>query len=508
MSISSVNPINEAIGGPVEETSPTELELVLHDAHGAVTELRWTTAIRRAEWMRAVAGALSNAAGALVEIAGRETGLPEARLTGELRRTHSQLTLIADYIQTGAPFQPTIDTADPEWVPTPRPDLRSLRLGIGPVLVFAASNFPFAFSVAGGDTASAWAAGCPVIVKSHPGHPQLSEAVATLVRHALHAAGAPKGTFALIHGVQPGVNALRDPRIAAGSFTGSLAGGRALFDIAASRPQPIPFFAEMGSINPVVITAAAARERPLLLADELAESFLLGNGQFCTKPGIVLVPAASEIPAALAAIVSTRSAGVMLSTNIRDRHRHDLAQLSASGPVSALAVGRPAPAVGAFEQSSVHLTTVAGLTAFPEQVAAECFGPSTVLVTYRDQHELHDALAVLPGSLTASVQRGQDENVGDLITFLVERAGRVIVDEWPTGVAVTWAQMHGGPYPATTDPRATSVGTAAVDRFLRPVAFQNAPDDALPGLLRDAATPGVLRRIDGHLSDRSVQRTR
>ncbi|WP_432143481.1 aldehyde dehydrogenase family protein [Streptomyces sp. bgisy084] len=504
MTLTSVNPVNGEVLAAMDETTPRELEDALAAASAAVPVLRAMSAAERGRWIRAVADALDSRSAELVRLAGRETGLPDVRLTGEVVRTTTQLRFLAEHAETGRPFEPTIDRQDGSWLPGPRPDLRSLRSGIGVVLVFAASNFPFAFSVAGGDTASAWAAGCPVIVKTHPGHPLLSEAVAEVIRDTLVAQRVPSGAFATIRGFDVGRTALSDGRVSAGAFTGSVAGGRALADLACRRPNPIPFFAEMGSVNPVIVTARASQERADSITAGLADSFLLGTGQFCTKPGLILLPAGSGITQRLAAILADRPACVMLSHDIRDRHRIAMRNFLARGEIGLVATGQQPGGDGAFEAATVTSTTAKALIAAPDTIAAEHFGPSTVLVTYESESELEAAIRVLPGSLTGTVQRGAGEDVAGLVTALAERAGRVLVDDWPTGVAVTWAQFHGGPYPATSDARYTSVGTGAISRFLRTTAYQNVPDDALPRGLRNANPDRILRRVDGVLTDEPI----
>ncbi|MFE6738671.1 aldehyde dehydrogenase (NADP(+)) [Streptomyces tubercidicus] len=505
MTLTSVNPVNGAVLATMDETTPQELEDALAAASAAAPVLRAMSAAERGRWIRAVADALDRRSAELVRLARSETGLPEARLTGEVLRTTTQLRFLAEHAETGGPFEPTIDRGDRSWTPAPRPDLRSIRAGIGVVLVFAASNFPFAFSVAGGDTASAWAAGCPVIVKTHPGHPLLSEAVAETIRGTLVAQGVPSGAFAAVRGFDIGTTALIDGRVSAGAFTGSVAGGRALADIASRRPAPIPFFSEMGSVNPVIVTARAGSERADEIAAGLADSFLLGTGQFCTKPGLILIPAGSGITERLATLIADRPAGVMLNRAIRDRHRTALRDFLAHDAIGLAASGQQVPQDdGACEPATIASTTAMALIAYPGTITEEHFGPSTVLVTYESDSELEAAIQVLPGSLTGTVQRGSGEDVAGLVAALAERVGRVVVDDWPTGVAVTWAQFHGGPYPATSDARHTSVGTGAISRFLRTTAYQNVPDNALPRWLHDANPDRILRRVDGVLTNAPI----
>lgn len=445
---------------------------------------------QRAAWLTGVADALDAAAEELVDVAARETSLGTARLRGELARTTSQLRLFATAILEGSYLEATIDHPDPGATP-PIPDLRRLLIPIGPVAVYAASNFPFAFSVAGGDTAAALAAGCPVIVKAHPGHPDTSRRTAEIVTAALAAAAAPDGVFALVEGFEAGIELIDAPQIRAAAFTGSLAGGRALADRAAARPQPIPFFGELGSANPVVITDAADRARGGDLAAGLAGSFTLGAGQFCTKPGIVFVPAGSALEASLPAAVAAE-VQPMLTDRIGDAFSEGIARLTSVDGVEVLrASAQPGdPAVLAVAADRFIAEHAA--------LGAEVFGPVTLLVRYESAAELGRALEVLEGSLTATVHREPGEDVTAIVAQLVSRAGRILFDGWPTGVAVSWAQHHGGPWPATNSQH-TSVGVSALRRFLRPVAYQSADADVLPPELREENPLHLPRRVDGVL---------
>lgn len=473
------------------ETSPSQLTSVLAASAAGARDLAATGPEQRAALLEAIADTLDAHANALIPLAVDETHLPEPRLRSELNRTTFQARLLADRLRQGLLADVRIDHADPGWPMGPRPDIRRTTVPLGPVLVFAASNFPFAFSVAGGDTVSALAAGCPVVLKVHPGHPRLSRRTGELVVAALAAAGAPTGTFALIEGVDSGVTAVRDPRIKAVAFTGSLRAGRYLFDQACARDEPIPFYGELGSTNPVVVTPQAWQRRPTEVASGLAASFTLGAGQFCTKPGVVLVPDA----AALVAALPPMSSGRMLTPGLADGFRASLAELSAKPGVQV--VLRGAAADDGVPAPIVLRTDAATVLADPAILELECFGPSTLLVQYASTAELTEVLAALRGQLTATVQAGSDDDelALALVPRLAEHAGRVLWNEWPTGVTVSDAQQHGGPYPASTAPATTSVGTAAVARFRRPVAFQNLPDRALPAELREDA-PGP-RLVDG-----------
>ena len=452
---------------------------VLQAAAEAARPLADRTPADLARLLAAAADALDAAAGELVPLAAEETGLGLPRLTGELARTTFQLRL---YGSEAPSRSGQTDAADPDWPPAPRPQLRRVSVPIGPVVVFAASNFPFAFSVAGTDTAAALAAGCPVIVKANPGHPRLSERTAAIVTAALDATGAPAGTFALVHGEEEGRAVLTDPRIKAAAFTGSLRGGRALFDLAAARPEPIPFYGELGSVNPVFVTPLAAERRGPEIWAGFAGSYTLGLGQFCTKPGLLFVPEQAEAEAAIVAAVAGQPAGDLLTSRIADGYRAVRHELAGHPRVRIAYDGGSA---GRGAAPTLLVTSADALRDDPHALLIECFGPSALLVTYRDERELPGLARLLDGQLTATVHGELDDPVAPaLLRELVDRAGRVVWNGWPTGVAVTGAMHHGGPYPATTAPLHTSVGTAAMSRFLRPVALQEVPEQLLTAALR------------------------
>ena len=483
------------------ETTPTpahtggdELEHILHDAHRAATELRRSRRSVRAQYLRSIADALDAAGGELIGLAREETNLGEPRLQGELTRTTFQLRLFAEVLEDGGYLQARLDHADPEWpMGAPRPDLRRTQLPLGPVLVFAASNFPFAFSVAGGDSASALAAGCPVVVKAHSGHPRLSHRTAAIVRGALEEAGAPQGTFGIIYGTESGREAIQDPRIKASGFTGSITAGRALFDLAAARPEPIPFYGELGSNNPVFVTSAADTSRGEEIAQQFIGSFSLGSGQFCTKPGTLLVPQGSHIVASLRAAQLPEGAA-MLNESIRTGYVSSVQELRSRG-AGVLHEG-PEP-FAASPSPTIHLTTGSRVLQDPSALLAECFGPSTLVVEYEDQQQLLELAEAFDGQLTAGLHAEPDDDVAALIEVLAQKAGRLVWNQWPTGVSVTYAQHHGGPYPASTASATTSVGTAAISRFLRPVAYQGFPEHALPEELRETPEDAIPRMVDG-----------
>ena len=478
-----------------EAPANTELDAVMAAAAEAAPVLAASTRGERATWLRAIADALDADAETLVPLAMRESHLLEQRLKGELVRTTFQLRLFAETVESGAYLRATIDHADPSWGMGPRPDLRRVLRPLGPAAVYAASNFPFAFSVAGGDTAAAIAAGCPVIVKAHSAHTQLSHAVADHVRAALEASGAPEGAFALVEGRQVGRDLVLHPDLTVATFTGSLQGGRALFDLAASRPTPIPFYGELGSVNPVFVTNAAASARAQEIATGFAASMTLGVGQFCTKPGVFLVPRDAGIEPLLVEAVRASAGGQMLADKIRDGFFDSLDPLADRDDV-VLRAGDPTRAE--VPTPSLYGTDAATLLAYPDELLEEHFGPAALLVRYDTPEQALLVAHTLEGQLTATVQGTDDDSdTAALVAVLADKAGRVLYNGWPTGVSVTYAQQHGGPYPATTAPHFTSVGTASIDRFLRPVAYQDVPDAALPPALQDANPWHMPRTVDG-----------
>jgi len=475
-------------------TTTQELESLTAAAASAAPIWRTSSAADRAAWLRSAADALDAHADELVEIADSETHLGPARLRGEVGRTTGQLRLFATAVEEGSYLELTIDDADAAATP-PRPELRRILTGVGPVAVFAASNFPFAFSVAGGDTASALAAGNPVIVKAHSGHPRLSARTAELVADALVAAGAPAGSLGLVTGREAGNALVQHPVIQAAGFTGSLSGGRALFDLANGRPDPIPFYGELGSVNPVVITPAAAAARGDGLAAGLVGSFTLGVGQFCTKPGVVFIPAGAGFEELVTGHLTGVGGGPLLTERITEAFPSGIDHLEGDPSVSVVARGAEA---SGHAQPIVLATDAVAVTDRPDVLLEECFGPVALLVRYRDQSELLAALRAVPGSLTATLHSEAGDDVAQELDVLQGKAGRVLFAGWPTGVAVTWSQQHGGPWPATTSLH-TSVGVTAIRRFLRPIAFQDAPAHLLPPQLRDEALAALPHRRNGVL---------
>lgn len=489
----------------VTDTTAEQLNAVLAAAAAAAPAMAAAPPPERAGWIRAAADALDAAADDLVPIARHESGLPVARLRGEVSRSTGQLRLFADAVIDGALLEVLIDTADPDASPVARPDLRRVLVPLGPVLVFAASNFPFAFSVCGGDTAAALAAGCPVVVKAHPGHPRLSEAVAEVMVAALSSAGAPAGALGLVHGEQVGVDALLDRRVKASGFTGSVAGGVALHRIAVTREEPIPFYGELGSLNPAFVLPAAARDRGPDIASGFVASFTIGVGQFCTKPGLLFLPAGHGLEDQLVAAAEKVAPAAMLNSRIHGGYSQGLARLRGLDSIETLVTGSES---GREVSASLLRTTVPQLVANSDVVLEECFGPVAIVVEYSDTDELQEAAAAFGGSLTATVHgaTGDAADIRRLMPVLEERTGRVVWNGWPTGVAVSHAMHHGGPFPATVGSIHTSVGTTAARRFQRPVCFQNTPDEFLPQVLRNRNTFGIVRCIDGEVNRSDVER--
>ena len=453
----------------------------------------------RAAFLRDVAERIDALGDTLTQRAMAESGLPEARLNGERGRTVGQLRLFADEVEHGEWQRLRIDRADGDRTP-PKPDLRMRMIPLGPVAVFGASNFPLAFSVAGGDTASAFAAGCCVVVKAHPAHPGTSELVAGAIAEAVAECGLPGGVFSMLHGRSHalGEALVKDPAIAAVGFTGSRSGGLALMRHAASRPVPIPVYAEMSSVNPVVLLPHRLEGAGDTLARDYVASLSLGAGQFCTNPGIVLALAGPALDAFLETVgeaLGGISAQTMLTPAIREAFETGTATLSALPGARLVGVG----AEGSASCGRAQVFAVSGED-FRAQggFAAEVFGPSSLVVECADMAELVAILEEMEGQLTATLHFA-DADEGDaaaLVPLLENRVGRIIANGWPTGVEVTHAMVHGGPFPATSDGRSTSVGTLAIDRFLRPVAYQDMPADLLPPSLRDDGTAS-FRRIDG-----------
>lgn len=501
----------------IDPTSGENLETAYADASHAEVDRALTLAAdafeaaaeigraERATFLDQVAQNLLDLGSTLIERTQAETALPEARLLGERGRTVGQLRSFAEVVREGSYLGLRIDRADPDRQPIPKPDVRRMLVPVGPVAIFGASNFPFAFSVAGGDTASALAAGCPVVAKGHPSHPGASELVARAILDAAEATGMPEGMFSLVHGTghDVGLALVRHPATAAVGFTGSLRGGRALFDAAAARPTPIPVYAEMGSTNPLFLLPGALTDNAAALADGLHGSVTLGVGQFCTNPGLVFVQAGSEADAFLARLRSAfegSSGGVLLNEGIRQAFDDGVETLGSVEGVETLA--RSSAGAGPCGATPGLFATDGATFERSKELRHEVFGPATLVVRCADGEEMVRLARSLEGQLSAGVHaaEGDSELAGQLVRVLKHKAGRVLFGGFPTGVEVCGAMQHGGPYPSTTDSRSTSVGTAAIDRWLRPVAFQDFPSHHLPSELRDGNPDGLWRRIDGVLT--------
>ena len=482
----------------IPETTPDAIEEILGSAAAACDAWAQTGRDERARVLDAIAKHLDGAADELVGIARGETHLLERQLRGELQRTTFQLRLFGEVLREGSYLDARIDHSDPDWpMGAPRPDLRRILEPVGPVVVFAASNFPFAFSVAGGDTAAALAAGCAVVLKAHPGHPELSRRTGELVREAIASANAPAGLFAVIFGIDAGQIALQDPRIKAGSFTGSIPGGRALFDLANARPEPIPFYGELGSVNPVFVTREAGATRAEQIAEQFLASMTLGSGQFCTKPGVLVVPEQSAISDILRQLTLPPPA-TLLNDRIQHGYTEVLEELMTHSDVRVLARGDDA--LSDPPSPTILTTSIDAVLEKRDELFRECFGPTALVVSYQHDAQLLDLARAIEGQLTATVfGQGSEEFVPKLVRLLAKRAGRLLWNQLPTGVSVTYAQQHGGPYPATTSAGTTSVGTASISRFLRPVAYQGFPQNLLPAELADDTDPSIPRRVDGRL---------
>jgi NADP-dependent aldehyde dehydrogenase len=494
---------NASTGAELEplyaSSSIEELNAAATAATHAFHRFSKSSAADRARLLRGIAANLEAIAADLVARAMLETGLPEPRLQGEVGRTCGQLRLFASVIEEGSWQNARIDTALPDRKPLPRPDLRSMLFPVGPVAVFGASNFPLAFSTAGGDTASALAAGNPVIVKAHSAHPGTSELVATAITDAVAECGMPAGVFSMLYdkGFAIGEALVKHSAICSVAFTGSRRGGRALMDLAASRENPIPCFAEMSSVNPVFVLPGALAADPQTKARGLHGSFTLGAGQFCTKPGLVFIP---EVPSAapfrqeLEALTGAAASFTMLTTGIADAYHHRLAERRS--------LGLPTVAAAVATSPQTHAVLFqATLAEFQQNpiLQEEIFGPSTLLINWNDRAELLAAAESLEGHLTATILGTEADLAAnqDLIAILERKVGRLLFNGFPTGVEVSQAMVHGGPYPATSDGRFTSVGAQAIFRFTRPICYQNFPDEALPDELKRTNPLSILRLVNG-----------
>ena len=495
MTFTAVKPSDSSsYGTPIHENSESEVRNLISQAHENAHTLANLSPVELAALLRLIAEEIEALRAQLVESACAETALPEGRIGGEITRTTAQFKLFANLVETGRHLRVVIDKADPNYSPAPRPDIRRQNQPLGVVAVFAASNFPLAFSVAGGDTASALAAGNAVVAKAHPAHPNTCAIMEGAVKSALIKSGLPTELFAIVQGVNPQIThwLAGDSQVQAVGFTGSEAVGRILLDIVAKRETPIPVYAEMGSLNPVFVTRSAIAERSDELAKGLVDSALLGSGQFCTKPGLIFVPENEKgFLEQMSSHLATLQVGPLLSSSIADRYSAAIAKLSKSGAI-AVHSGK-ATETGFGVTPTVLITDWKSAQSTPG-LLDEHFGPTTVVITASENdyvkiaHELH-------GQLTATIHGTTNDSYSELLSVLAQKAGRVIWNAFPTGVAVTEAMQHGGQWPASST-HTTSVGIDAIYRFMRPVSYQSFAQDVLPRALQDGNPWKVEQRIN------------
>jgi alpha-ketoglutaric semialdehyde dehydrogenase len=489
---------------PFYEASKNEIDAAIKKADDAFQVYRTKTGEEKARFLEAIADEIVALGDPLIKRCMEETGLPEARLTGERGRTVGQLKLFAQLLNEGSWVNARIDTADPERKPLPKSDIRSMLKPLGVVGVFGASNFPLAFSVAGGDTVSALAAGCTVVFKAHPAHPGTCEMVGLAIQRAVQKSEMPEGTFSMVNGqsTDVGLAIVRHPSIKAIGFTGSYKGGKALFDEANRRAVPIPVYAEMGSTNPVFILPGVLKEKKETIAKDLAASVTQGVGQFCTNPGMVLVQESEDrklFKQYLSKNIEDSTSGVMLSSSIRSNFERGIEKLKSLKSIVMASRGK---SEGEGHRGVAHLLEASAESFLDDHtLEEEVFGPSTLLITATNRNELIQAAEKLNGHLTATIHGTEKDlaEYADLIAILEQKVGRLIFNGYPTGVEVCHSMVHGGPFPATTDSRTTSVGTAAIFRFTRPVCYQGFPQALLPEELRDANPLSIVRMVNGNL---------
>ena len=508
----AVNPATGEVLQPAfTAATPEEVERTAKLAHEALASYSQSSGRERGAFLRKIAANIEAISADVVERAEQETALPKARLQGELARTCGQLRLFAQLVEEGSWVGARLDRPDPDRKPLPKPDLRSMLRPVGPVVVFGASNFPLAFSVAGGDTASALASGNPVIVKAHSAHPGTGELVGQAVLKAVRDSNLPEGVFSLLFGGgnQIGGALMKHPLIKAGGFTGSRKAGRILMDIAAARPEPIPFYAEMSSTNPVFILPGALRERGAKIAAGLHASFTLGAGQFCTKPGMVFLPDGSDACTFVGELqnsVNSSSPFTLLTGVIRTSYNAGLDSRKGKPKVKVVADKSTGRDGKSLTVGAALFETDAQTFLKDPDLSQEIFGPATLLVRHSTRDEVLQAARELEGHLTATIHGTEQDllDFADLIAILERKVGRLVFNGFPTGVEVSHAMVHGGPYPSTSDGRSTSVGTQAIFRFVRPVCYQGFPNAALPDALKDNNPLGIWRMVDGEMTKEPI----
>ncbi len=502
----AVNPsTGESLETNFHEATTGEVDEAVQKAEKAFQVYRKKSGVEKAGFLDKIGEEIMNLGDALIQRCMQETGLPEARLQGERGRTVNQLKLFAQLLREGSWVDARIDTAQPDRQPLPKPDVRQMHIALGPVGIFGASNFPLAFSVAGGDTASALAAGCSIVVKAHPAHPGTSEMIGRAIVMAAEAEGMPEGVFSLVHGAshEVGMAIVQHPLIKAVGFTGSFRGGKALYDAAVKREEPIPVYAEMGSINPVFVLPGALKERGEKIAQGLAGSVTLGVGQFCTNPGVVMALQSDEAESLISETgkhLSEAAAGTMLTAGIKKAYTSGVEKFKGVSEVAVVANGKGEEGESKG-QAHILRTTATNFLQHPE-LSEEVFGPSTLAVSANSKEELLKVAQNLDGHLTATIHGTEEdlEEFSELVAVLERKVGRLLFNGFPTGVEVCHSMVHGGPYPATTDSRTTSVGTAAIVRFARPLCYQDFPQSLLPEELKNENPLEIWRLVNGEFT--------
>ncbi len=506
----AVNPANnQKILPGFHEATKEEIDNAIKKAEDAFIIYRNKSGKAKALFLETIGEEIMKLGEDLINRCREETGLPETRIIGERGRTVNQLKLFAGLLKDGSWVDARIDTAEAERKPVPKPDIRSMKKALGPVGIFGASNFPLAFSVAGGDTASAFAAGCTIVVKAHPAHPGTCEMIADAIRNAVLNTNMPDGTFSMVHGVstEVGMTIVKHPLIKAIGFTGSFRGGKAIYDAAVQRLEPIPVYAEMGSTNPVFILPGALKERKEDIAKGLTASVTLGVGQFCTNPGLVFYENSEDAKkfreTAIDSFIEV-SSRTMLTEGIKNAYKNGIENIKKNSGINFLAEGKEGKSKN--DGTAYLMQTDTSNFLSNEKFEEEIFGPATLNVTANDKPELIKAAKNLKGHLTATLHATEEDlqNYKELVEILERKVGRLIINGYPTGVEVCHSMVHGGPYPATTDSKTTSVGTLAINRFTRPVSYQNFPDEFLPDELKNSNPLGIWRLINGEIKNAAL----
>lgn len=507
--VKSINPATGETLGLFNKATTAEVDRAVAKAAAAFQVYRKKSGKEKAAFLEAAAAEIVALGDELVSICCAESGLPKGRIEGEVGRTAGQLRLFASLLKDGSWVDARIDTAIPDRTPLPKPDIRYMQMGLGPVVVFGASNFPLAFSAAGGDTASALAAGCPVIVKAHSAHPATSNLVGKAVIKAAKATGMPDGVYSVMYGdgSTVGTQLVKHPEVKAVGFTGSYTGGKALFDAAAARPQPIPVYAEMGSTNPVFILPETAKNQAEAFAKGFSGSVTLGVGQFCTNPGMLIyenTEDGKQLTSKLEEHFAQTNGGVMLASNIYKSYNDGVAKHLATNGVETLAKGVQSDALNTA--SPILFKTNSQVLGEHPDLSEEIFGPTSLVVEAQSKEDILNIARNLTGHLTATVHGTEKDltDYKDLLDILEQKVGRVIINGFPTGVEVCSSMVHGGPFPSTSDVRSTSVGTAAIFRFTRPISYQGMPQPLLPDELKNSNPLGIWRLVNNNLTKDTI----